>query len=385
MNATERKENNPSSRDRVLMLLESRKGSYVSGQEIAAELRLSRTAVWKAVKKLQNEGFNIDAVTNKGYCLSVDYDVLSAEKIYAYIRELVSGKIVNVGIDEDRAFFFGTRHFNIDSLNIKTFDTIDSTNALCMRMASEGSPGGFIAVAGSQSRGRGRRGRTFYSPEDTGLYLSILLRPSGLSSKPAMRFTTLAAVAVSEAIEAVSGRKADIKWVNDVYIDGRKVCGILTEASFDLEDYTLAYAVVGIGINVYEPEDGFPDIIKDVAGAISPCRKDSGPSDEDKTDPVRKNGGRNRLAAEIITRFYSYCVAELNSQYSGNSDPGVRRYIDEYRRRCFVIGREVDVLKAGSAPVRAYVTGIDDECGLNVIYEDGSTETLNSGEISIRL
>ena len=137
MNTTERKENNPSSRDRVLMLLESRKGSYVSGQEIAAELRLSRTAVWKAVKKLQNEGFNIDAVTNKGYCLSVDYDVLSAEKIYAYIRELVSGKIVNVGIDEDRAFFFGTRHFNIDSLNIKTFDTIDSTNALCMRMASE--------------------------------------------------------------------------------------------------------------------------------------------------------------------------------------------------------------------------------------------------------
>ena len=100
-----------------------------------------------------------------------------------------------------------------------------------------------------------------------------------------------------------------------------------------------------------------------------------------------KNGGRNRLAAEIITRFYSYCVAELNSQYSSTPTPGldVKRYIDEYRRRCFVIGREIDVLIAGSAPVKAYVTGLDDECGLNVVYEDGSSETLSSGEISIRL
>ena len=381
MNITGKEESNKSSRDKVLMLLESRKGSYISGQEIAAELGLSRTAVWKAVKKLQAEGFNIDAVTNRGYCLPVDYDVLSAEKILAHINEIVSDKIVDTGIYADRAFLAGTRHFNMDSLKIKVYDTIDSTNALCMRMASEGAPGGFIAVSGSQSRGRGRRGRTFYSPEGTGLYLSILLRPSGLSSKPAMRFTTIAAVAVSEAIEAVSGRKAEIKWVNDIYVGGLKVCGILTEASFDLEDYTLAYAVVGIGINVYEPEEGFPDVIKDIAGAISPCRNGT----EDITDPVLKNGGRSRLAAEIITRFYSYCVAELNSQYSSSPGQYVKRYIDEYRRRCFVIGREVDVLKAGSAPVRAYVSGIDDECGLNVFYEDGSSETLNSGEISIRI
>lgn len=381
MNATYKADKHPSSRDRVLKYLESKKGSYVSGQKIASELELSRTAVWKAVQKLKSEGFNIDAVTNRGYCLPLDYDVLSAEKIYDNISGIVSDRGVDTGIDSDRAFLAGTRHFNMDSLYIKVYDTIDSTNALCMRMASEGAAGGFIAVAGSQSRGRGRRGRTFYSPEDTGLYLSILLRPSGLSSKPAMRFTTIAAVAVSEAIEAVSGRKADIKWVNDIYVDGRKVCGILTEASFNLEDYTLAYAVVGIGINVYEPEDGFPDVIKDVAGAISPCRSGA----EDINDPVLKNGGRNRLAAEIITRFYSYCVAELNSQYSNNPSMDVKRYIDEYRKRCFVIGHDVDVLKAGSAPVRAHVSGLDDECGLNVIYEDGSRETLTSGEISIRL
>ena len=383
MNTTDKTKDQTSSRDKVLLLLESRKGCYVSGQEIASELGLSRTAVWKAVRKLKNEGFEIDAVTNRGYCLPVDYDVLSAEKIYESIADIVSDRVVDTGIYADRAFLAGTRHFNMDSLNIKVFDTIDSTNAFCMRMASEGAPGGLIAVAGSQSRGRGRRGRTFFSPEGTGLYLSILLRPSGLSSKPAMRFTTIAAVAVSEAIEAVSGRKAEIKWVNDIYVDGLKVCGILTEASFDLEDYTLAYAVVGIGINVYEPEEGFPEVIKDVAGAVSLCHK----GEENINDPVLKNGGRNRLAAEIITRFYSYCVAELNSQYSSTPTPGldVKRYIDEYRRRCFVIGREIDVLIAGSAPVKAYVTGLDDECGLNVVYEDGSSETLSSGEISIRL
>ena len=194
--------------------------------------------------------------------------------------------------------------------------------------------------------------------------MSILLRPAAMTSDQAMQFTTIAAVATAEAIEAVSARAASIKWVNDIYVGGRKVCGILTEASFNPEDGTLDYAVVGIGINVYEPVGGFPDDISNRAGTVAR---------NDCEDIVVENGGRNRLAAEILSRFFSYLA-----DFSG-------RYVEEYKRRCFVTGMDVDVVKAGAEPVSARVLGVDDECHLLVRYEDGTTETLSSGEISIRL
>ena len=210
--------------------------------------------------------------------------------------------------------------------------------------------------------------------------MSILLRPFGVSADMAVRFTTIAAVAVAEAIEAVCGKPAQIKWVNDIYVNSRKVCGILTEASFNLEDSTLDYAVVGIGINVYEPSDGFPENIKDIAGALQ-----SSPSADPESNTVLSSGGRNRLAAEVITRFYSYCIQELRGMDPASDHSEKSRYIDEYRRRCFVIGREIEVFKAGSEPEHAVATGIDDECRLIVTYADGRNEVLGSGEISIRL
>jgi BirA family biotin operon repressor/biotin-[acetyl-CoA-carboxylase] ligase len=239
----------------------------------------------------------IDSVTNRGYCLSHGSDILSEAVLRGYLHDC-------------------------PPLELDVFDTVDSTNTVCLKRASGGDRRTYAAVAGGQTRGRGRRGRSFFSPDGTGLYMSILLRPSGLSADEAVKFTTIAAVAVSEAIEAVACKTASIKWVNDIYVSGRKACGILTEASFNPEDGTLDYAVVGIGINVYEPQGGFPEEIKDRAGALAgPVNRNNLPAGKEADDPslsgknpadsagvnkVLKNGGRNRLAAEILSRFFSY-------------------------------------------------------------------------------
>ena len=364
-----------SSRDKVLALLESEKGRFISGEEIASDLGISRTAVWKAVNNLKKDGYMIDSVTNRGYCLSHGSDILSEAVLRGYLRDC-------------------------PPLVLDVFDTVDSTNTVCLKRASGGDRRTYAAVAGGQTRGRGRRGRSFFSPDGTGLYMSILLRPSGLSADEAVKFTTIAAVAVSEAIEAVAGKTASIKWVNDIYVSGRKACGILTEASFNPEDGTLDYAVVGIGINVYEPQGGFPEEIKDRAGALAgPVNRNNVPAGKESDDPflsgkdsadsagvnkVLKNGGRNRLAAEILSRFFSYLDEGYAPAAASETDP-TPRYAAEYRRRCFVIGMDVDVIKAGSEPHEAHVLGVDDECRLEVRYADGTTETLSSGEISIRL
>lgn len=334
-----------STRDKILELLEANEGVYLSGEEIAARVGISRTAVWKAVKKLQENGYTINAVTKRGYCLVGKSDVLSEKKIRSYMHPEAPGIIMDV------------------------YGTVDSTNTVCLKRISGEEHTldrrqVYAAIAGAQTQGRGRRGRSFFSPDGTGLYMSILLRPAAMTSDQAMRFTTIAAVATAEAIEAVSARAASIKWVNDIYVDGRKVCGILTEASFNPEDGTLDYAVVGIGINVYEPVGGFPDDISDRAGSVTKSNCE---------EVVIENGGRNRLAAEILSRFFSY-LADFSE-----------RYVEEYKRRCFVTGMDVDVVKAGAEPVSARVLGVDDECHLMVRYEDGTTETLSSGEISIRL
>ena len=365
-------EDKKSSRDKVLALLESKKGSYISGEEIAAALGISRTAVWKAVNGLRRDGYMIDSVTNRGYCLSHGSDILSETVLRRYLHDC-------------------------PPVVLDVFDTVDSTNTVCLQRASSGDRSTYAAVAGGQTRGRGRRGRSFFSPDGTGLYMSILLRPEGLQADQAVRFTTVAAVAVSEAIEDVSGKTASIKWVNDIYVSGRKACGILTEASFNPEDGTLDYAVVGIGINVYEPQGGFPEDIKDRAGALDGpvmCRQSSQSAhDIAEINKVLENGGRNRLAAEILNRFFSYLDDDLTPSASSVSGASLKapgsgtapRYAAEYRRRCFVIGMDVDVIKAGSEPREAHVLGVDDECRLEVRYSDGKEETLSSGEISIRL
>ena len=164
-----------------------------------------------------------------------------------------------------------------------------STNTAVKEKAREGEEEGYLLIAERQTAGRGRLGRTFESPEQTGLYMSLLLRPD-CEPKKALHITTAAAVAVAEAIRELTGRKAEIKWVNDVYVDGRKVCGILTESALDAGSGRMAYAVLGIGVNVTEPKEGFARTIAHIAGALY----DFGQEPE---------AFREKLAAEICNRF----------------------------------------------------------------------------------
>lgn len=321
-------------KEQILALFEEQKGTYFSGEEIAERLSVSRTAVWKAVNSLRAEGYQIDAVPHKGYCLSVDTDILSAQGIGKYLNE------------------------NCKGMEITVLPEASSTNTLLREKAEGGAPDGSVLLANRQTAGRGRMGRSFYSPSDTGVYLSLLLRPAGLSPAQAMRLTTIAAVAACEAIEAVADKKAAIKWVNDVYLEGKKVSGILTEASFGLENNSLEYVVLGIGFNAYPPEGGFPEELAEIAGSIF---------------EKRQNDGKNHLAAAFLNRFMAYYTAAETEEY-----------VEKYRARSFVIGKEIRVLSREGGK-RARALDVDHDCRLLVEYPDGTREALSSGEISVRL
>lgn len=321
-------------REKILELFEANRERFLSGEEIARKLSVSRTSVWKAVRTLQKEGYAIRAVTNRGYCLSAGTDILSEQGIRKYLEGSAAG------------------------LDMAVLPAVPSTNRLLLEEAGRGAEEGRLLLAGEQTEGRGRTGRSFFSPGNTGVYMSLLLRPENYSAKQAVRLTTMAAVAVCEAIEKISGEDAGIKWVNDIYVRGRKVCGILTEASFSLESGMLDYAVLGIGMNVYEPEGGFPEELADVAGAVFRGHRDD---------------GKNRLAAEILNCFYRY--------YRGE-DPG--GYVEKYRKRSLIIGKQV-TLTAGKESRSALVLGIDDDCRLLIRYPDGTEDCRSSGEVSVRM
>lgn len=320
-------------KEQLLALFEQNKGHYVSGEDIAEKLSVSRAAVWKAVKALQNSGYKIDAVQNKGYCLSVDTDILSAQGISKHLNTICS------------------------DLKIDVFESVSSTNTLMRKYATSGAREGYVIIANSQTDGKGRKGHTFYSPDNTGVYMSILLRPVQCTAKDAVKITTMAAVAVCEAVETLSGKTAQIKWVNDIFVNGKKVCGILTEAAFGLEDGFLDYAVLGIGINAFAPEGGFPNEIKDIAGAVF----DKG-----------ENEAKNRIAAEILNSFMKYYKT-----------PQKDIYADNYKKRSFLIGKKVNVIKSDCTK-SATALDIDNECRLIVKYDDGTIESLSSGEVSVK-
>ncbi len=356
-------------KEQILLLFENNRGKYFSGEQIAEDLSVSRTAVWKAVKALQNDGYPVAAATNKGYCLPEYTDILSAQGIEKYLPggsfegsfdeiRVTSGENA-ASADTSPASPPGSSITgNTGSLKIEVFQTVSSTNSLARDRAAAGCTDELVIVSNEQTAGRGRLGRSVFTPGGTALYISLLLRPKDFTAGQATRITTMAAVAMCRAIEAVSEEKALIKWVNDIFLQGRKVCGILTEGSFNMETGMLDYAVLGLGVNVYPPENGFPKEIENTAGTVF---------------KERKNDAKNKLCAEFIKHFF---------EIYKNTD--TTDYVDEYIRRSFVIGKEVSVLCAGETRT-ALVTGIDRDCRLMVKYPDGQSDVFNSGEISLRL
>ena len=304
----------------------------ISGERLARRLGISRNSVWKAIGLLRADGYIIEAVTNRGYRLVSRPDRVTEPEIRFW---LTAGTI-------------GAR--------MELHDELDSTNIRAKALAATGAPHGYLVIADSQKQGRGRFGRSFFSPEHSGVYITYILRPKMTAERAAM-ITSMAAVAVARAIEAVADVKAGIKWVNDIYLNGRKTCGILCEASMDFESGMLEYAVLGIGVNVAPMT--FPEELKDIATSIS----------NECGAPV----SRSRLIAEISNQL-ELLYPQLETG----------EFMAENRARSIVIGREVTVLR-GDERFPAKVLDIDIQGRLVVQTGDGSISRLASGEISVKL
>lgn len=310
----------PLKEDILYELLNNR--DFISGQELADKFGKSRAAVWKAIKALIAEGYSIDAVTNRGYMLTENNNLISAQSIRANME---------------------------NDVGVYYYSTTDSTNNCCKRILADGKQGEFLVAADKQTAGRGRQGKSFYSPALTGIYFSLVIRPH-TSLHNAVTATTAAAVAVCRAIEKLTDKKPKIKWVNDVYLDGKKICGILTEAMSNFEDGTVDSVIIGIGVNINTSD--FPDNVKG-AGCLD------------------VNISRSRLIGAIADELLNIAGGDYKS------------FIDYYRSHSLVIGEKIKFIQNGRV-TPALAVAIDETGGLEVELENGEHTTLRSGEISIR-
>ena len=312
-----------STKQALLQALSAAEGSYISGQQLAQRLGVSRAAVHKAAAALSAQGYTLEAVSRRGYRL-VGGDPFCVEAAGDYPAP------------------------------IHLYDRLESSNQTAKRLALSGAPHGTLVLTNQQSAGRGRMGRKFESPAGQGIYLSLLLR-ADIPAADAQTVTVSAAVAVCRAVKALCGLELSIKWVNDLYYHGKKVCGILTEAGAGLESGRLEWLVVGIGLNFTTPPEAFPAELRRLAGSLFP----GGPA------PV----SRVALAAAIARELLTLCPAF--------------DCLEEYRARCFVPGHWVTVC-TGRETYAALALSIDDAGRLVVRRENGREEALQHGEVSIR-
>lgn len=317
---------------RILELLRRQEG-FLSGEDIGRELSITRAAVWKGIKKLREEGYEIEAVTNRGYRLT------NPETMYNK-RELEQGlKTKTMG----QTIYF--------------YEETDTTNNRARELALEGAPEGTLVVAEKQTAGRGRRGKVWESPLGTGIWMSLVLRPQ-IAPTEASVLTLLCGLATAEAIEAETGLSADIKWPNDILINGKKAVGILTE--MDCEMSEVHFVIPGIGINVNTAS--FPPEIAEIATSLYlECGK---------------TVSRRRLVHKVLERLEEHYETFLRTG-------SFAAMLEDYRKHCITLGKEVHVL--GREPFFAEALDITPEGELLVRRADnGKEEVVFSGEVSIR-
>ncbi len=318
----------------VLKTLEENRGHFFSGEELATKLLVSRTAIWKAMKELEKEGYQIKAVPNRGYCLTEDNDILSVEGIRTYLTK--ENQKIPITVDK----------------------VTQSTNINAKLCAVTGGSHGTLFVADKQTAGRGRRGRSFLTLDGNGIYMSLILKPK-VSTEDIILITTAASVAVYRAIKKITGKITTIKWVNDLFYHNHKVCGISTEAVTDCEDGTINSVILGIGINFTIDRGQIPEDMKDIIGSLY--------------DQDAQGVTRNQLIAEVVNQVLAIC-----DELPDNS------FLEEYRENSMVLGKEVNIIGTGEQ-TKAYVIAIENNGGLCVRYQDGREEVLYTGEVSIRL
>ena len=321
-----------STKSEMLNLLSKSKGDYISGQKLAETLSISRSAIWKNVEILRNDGYTIQSKSSIGYKLVGDTDILSTDAIGEKLKY---------------------------KCDIQIYDSLPSTNLTAKKLQVGSTP--LLVLAGKQTAGRGRLGRSFYSPENSGLYMTLAFKPTFDLSK-SLWVTSAAAVSVCKAIEKIAHVRPRIKWVNDIFLDGKKVCGILTEAETNFENGKIDKIIIGIGINCFKTD--FPLELQDIAGTLA----------MEKT-----YFERNVLAAEIVNQL----LAILTNFDKSN-------FLAEYKSRCFILGKKIIVhsnLKKEGIMARAI--DIDNNCGLVVEYLEGhmkhQMDVLTTGEISIKI
>lgn len=320
-------------KDAVLAILR-KENIYISGEKISSLLGISRAAVNTAVKSLRAEGYEILSSTNKGYYLKSVADKITSREMSAYLSKQRMSSVL-------------------------CLDSLDSTNNHLRNLAFTGAPDGQVVIANEQTDGRGRYGRIFVSPKDKGIYLSMLFRPSP-SPVDTAEITAWTAVAVSNAIESICGVRPGIKWVNDLTMNQKKICGILTEISIESESRHIQYLIIGIGLNVNEIESDFPAEIRHIASSL-----------------LLETGQmylRAQLAAEIIKELdYMRSVWPQKKQ----------EFLNAYKTNNITTGKRITVFE-NNVEKDAFAESINEDFSLNICYADGRKTKLSSGEVSIR-
>lgn len=316
----------------ILSMLRETDG-YISGQQICEQFQVSRTAVWKVMEQLKAEGYQIEAVRNRGYHLEKSPDVLGEAEIKSLLNTSWAG------------------------CDVLYFPETDSTNSRAKRLGDEGAVHGTLVAADRQTGGKGRRGRRWESPAGSSIYMSILLRPD-IPPDQAPMLTLVMAQSTAEAIRIRTGEEALIKWPNDIVINGKKVCGILTEMSTEIQ--WINHVVIGVGINVNT--EYFPEELTETATSI-----------------YLESGGkqqRSGLIAEVLKQFERYYAMFLET---GN----LSAMQEEYNRLLVNRDREVKVLEPGNE-YNGYAIGINETGELLIRTEDGQIREVYAGEVSVR-
>lgn len=319
-------------KEEILRLLRSADG-YISGQELCNRFGVSRTAVWKAINQLKEAGYEIEAQQNKGYRLMAAPDLMTEAEIKSLL------------------------HTDWVAKEVLYFDTIDSTNTKAQELAEKGYPSGTLVVADKQESGKGRRGRSWVSPSGTGIFMTLMIKPD-INPNNASMLTLVAALAVAKAITSVTGEDAMIKWPNDIVVNGKKVCGILTEMNAQF-DY-INHIVVGIGINVHN--ESFPEEISQMASSLM-------------IEAGGKRFHRAQIIAETMSYFEQYYDTFLKTQ-------DLSALVREYDKLLVNRNKSVRVLDP-KEPFDGKAMGITPK-GELIVDTWESRKLVSSGEVSVR-
>lgn len=319
-------------KEEILRLLRGADG-YISGQELCNRFGVSRTAVWKAINQLKEAGYEIEAQQNKGYRLMAAPDLMTEAEIKSLL------------------------HTDWVAKEVLYFDTIDSTNTKAQELAEKGYPSGTLVVADKQESGKGRRGRSWVSPSGTGIFMTLMIKPD-INPNNASMLTLVAALAVAKAITSVTGEEALIKWPNDIVVNGKKVCGILTEMNAQF-DY-INHIVVGIGINVHN--ESFPEEISQMASSLM-------------IEAGGKRFHRAQIIAETMSYFEQYYDTFLKTQ-------DLSALVREYDKLLVNRNKSVRVLDP-KEPFDGKAMGITPK-GELIVDTWESRKLVSSGEVSVR-